>query len=53
MVDAKGTVHDLGKLHRYGVMAHASGSDSTDATGVIVGLGKRGVLFVRAEDEHR
>jgi hypothetical protein len=53
MVDAKGKVHDLGKLSRYGVMAHAIGADGNDATGVIVGLGKRGVLFVRAEDDDR
>jgi hypothetical protein len=53
MVDAKGKLHDLAKLARYGVRAHAIGADSTDATGVIVALGKRGVLFVRAEDADR
>jgi hypothetical protein len=53
MVDAKGKVHDLGKLNCYGVMAQAVGADSTDDTGVIVGLGMRGVLFVRAEDADR
>jgi hypothetical protein len=53
MVDAKDKVHDLGKLNRYGVEAHSIGGDSTEATGVIVGLGKRGILFVRAEDADR
>jgi hypothetical protein len=53
MVDAKGTVHDLGKLQRYGVMAQAIGADSADATGVIVALGHRGVLLVRVEDADR
>jgi hypothetical protein len=53
MVDAKGTVHDLDKLNRYGAVAHAIGADSTDATGVIVALIRRGVVFVRAEDADR
>lgn len=53
MVDAKNKVHDLGKLNRFGVMANAIGADSADATGVIVGLGKRGILIVRAEDVDR
>ncbi|HEV3386998.1 MAG TPA: hypothetical protein VG097_19425 [Gemmata sp.] len=53
MVDAKGKIHDLGKLNRYGTMASAIGADSSDATGVIVGLGRRGVLFVRAGDTDR
>jgi hypothetical protein len=49
MVDAKGTVHDLGRLNRYGAAAHAIGADGADATGVIVALGRRGVLLVRAD----
>jgi hypothetical protein len=53
MVDGKGAVHDLGKLSRYGAVVHAVGADSTDTTGVIVALGWRGVLFVRAEDVGR
>jgi hypothetical protein len=53
IVDAKGKVHDLGKLDRYGDMAYGIGADSTDATGVIVALGQRGVLFVRAEEADR
>jgi hypothetical protein len=52
MVDAKGVVHDLGKLTRYGA-AQAIGADSADATGVIVALVGRGILFVRAEDVGR
>jgi hypothetical protein len=35
------------------VTAHAIGADSTDATGVIIALGRRGVLFVRVEDAGR
>jgi hypothetical protein len=50
VVDARGTVHDLGGLKRYSAVAHAIGADGADATGVIVALGGRGVLFVRAED---
>ncbi len=53
MVDAKGTVHDLSKLNRYGVAVQAIGADSTDATGVIVALDSRGVLFLCAEDAGR
>jgi hypothetical protein len=53
MVDTKGRIHDLDKLARYGALAHAIGADSTDDTGVIIALGKRGVLFVRAEDADR
>jgi hypothetical protein len=53
VVDAKGAVHDLGKLNRYGVVAHAIGPDAADPTGVIVALGWRGVLVVRAEDAGR
>jgi hypothetical protein len=53
MVDAEGKVHDLGKLARYGVVAHAIGADSTDATGMVVALGTRGVLFVRADGTGR
>jgi hypothetical protein len=53
MVDAKGTVHDLGKLTQYGAEANAIGADSTEATGVIVSLSGRGVLFVRVEDPAR
>ena len=53
MVDAKGTVHNFDKLNRYGASADAIGADSTDAGGVIVALGRRGVLFVHAEDADR
>lgn len=53
MVDGKGTVHDFAKLNQYGAVAHAIGADSTDPTCVIVALGRRGVLFVRAEAQVR
>jgi hypothetical protein len=53
LVDAKGAVHDLGKLNRYGTTAHAIGADAADPTGVIVALGGRGVLVVRAGDAGR
>jgi hypothetical protein len=53
MVDAERKVHDLGKLARFGAVAHAIGADSMDAAGTIVALGKRGILFVRAADVGR
>jgi streptogramin lyase len=53
MVDAKGNVHDLGKLNRFGITPQTIGADSTDPAGVIISLGERGVLFVRAEDSNR
>jgi ligand-binding sensor domain-containing protein len=53
MVDAKRKIYDFAKLARFGTVSHAIGADSTDASGVIVALGYRGVLFVRAEEADR
>ena len=53
MVDAKGTVHDLAKLNRYGAAAGAIGADGADAAGVVVALGGRGVLLAHVEDPAR
>jgi hypothetical protein len=51
LVDAEGKVHSLDKVRLVGDSVRAIGADSAHDDGVIVALGKRGVLFLRAGDD--